>query len=369
MMEQGKISSLQSALLLYMGIISTSLLYLPSITASEAPIDFWMSPIFASAAGFLIVLVIHALSGLYPNRTFMEYLPRIIGDFPARCLGFLYLVTLLNMDGAIVRSYTELMLNAFLKLTPKSIIIVTIVFVCAVTVRSGIEVLGRCAQFFVPLIVLSLLVIVFLLQSSFDVKEIKPILAHGLGPPARGGRLVSTWFSEFFFLSFLIPYTRDAANSLKWSSFSVIAVLVTMVGMNLSILFLLGEDSARYLYPILIAARYISVSDFIENMESLIVVMWVVGLFIKISLFYYVTAVFAAQWMKLSDYRPIVFPTGLLIFAFAIWGLPNLMSLVARSSDGGDLNDLMFRLVLPVLLLAIAWLRTRLGGAGGGKEA
>ncbi|MBO7743111.1 endospore germination permease [Paenibacillus sp. MWE-103] len=363
MIEQGKISSFQAAILLYMGVLSTSLLYLPSITAAKAHNDFWMSPIFASVLGLLLVIVIYSLAKLYPNQTFMEYLPRIIGRIPALILGLLYLISLLNMDGAIVRSYTEFLLNAFISMTPKSIIIVTIIFVCAVTVRSGLEVIGRSAQFFTPFVILSLLFIVILLQSSFDFKEIQPILANGLGPPIRGGFIVSTWFSEFFFLAFLVPYTRDASKSMKWAFISVGAVLLTMVCMNLCILFMFGEDTGNYSYPILIAARYISMSDFIENMEILIVVIWVVGLFVKISLFYYITALCAAQWIGLSDYRPIVFPLGLLIFAFAVWGIPNLPALVARSSKGTDNNDLMFRFVIPAALLAVALLRSKFSAA------
>ena len=52
---------------------------------------------------------------------------------------------------------------------------------------------------------------------------------------------------------------------------------------------------------------------------------WVVGAFVKISVFYYVAALGTAQWLNLSDYRPVVWPLGIIIVEFSFWSLPNTM--------------------------------------------
>ena len=54
---------------------------------------------------------------------------------------------------------------------------------------------------------------------------------------------------------------------------------------------------------------------------------WIVGAFVKISVFYYVAALGTAQWLNLSDYRPVVWPLGILIVAFSFWSLPSTMEL------------------------------------------
>ncbi|MDQ7864807.1 hypothetical protein RCO48_38045 [Peribacillus frigoritolerans] len=38
---------------------------------------------------------------------------------------------------------------------------------------------------------------------------------------------------------------------------------------------------------------------------------WIVGAFVKISVFYYASALGTAQWLNLSDYCPVVWPIGI----------------------------------------------------------
>ena len=54
---------------------------------------------------------------------------------------------------------------------------------------------------------------------------------------------------------------------------------------------------------------------------------WVVGAFVKISVFYYVVALGTAQWLNFSDYRPVVWPLGIIIVEFSFWSLPSTVEL------------------------------------------
>lgn len=53
MIEKGKISSLQMAMLLYFIVLATAILTLPSVAGKDAKQDLWLSPIWASLIGFL----------------------------------------------------------------------------------------------------------------------------------------------------------------------------------------------------------------------------------------------------------------------------------------------------------------------------
>ncbi len=47
--------------------------------------------------------------------------------------------------------------------------------------------------------------------------------------------------------------------------------------------------------------------------------------------FYYVSALGTAQWLNLSDYRPVVWPIGILIVIFSLWSLPTASVDVSRN--------------------------------------
>ena len=146
-------------------------------------------------------------------------------------------------------------------------------------------------------------------------------------PPMKGAIVPSGWFTEFFLITFLLPFLADQKKGMKYGMMTVFAVMMTLVVVNLIVLFVLGSTTATKVYPLMNVARYISIGEFFEHLESIVMAIWVVGAFVKISVFYYAAALGTAQWLNLSDYRPVVWPLGILMVVFGFWSLPNSMEL------------------------------------------
>ncbi|WP_028394086.1 hypothetical protein [Bacillus cihuensis] len=86
---------------------------------------------------------------------------------------------------------------------------------------------------------------------------------------------------------------------------------------------------------------------------------WILGTFIKTSVFYYASVLSTAQWLNLSDYRPIVFPIGILIVIFSFWGFPSVMSL-SRYDIFAYFYYLSIQTLIPLILLLIAVSRKKI---------
>ena len=52
--------------------------------------------------------------------------------------------------------------------------------------------------------------------------------------------------------------------------------------------------------------------------------MWLSIIFIKMCLFHYVAVLGTAQWLGLSDYKPLSLPIALILVAVGVWTAPNL---------------------------------------------
>ena len=79
MIEKGKISALQLAMMFYVSIIVTGILFLPIIGYHFAERDFWIAPILSSIVGFMIVIVMCKLHNYYPKETIIQYSCSILG--------------------------------------------------------------------------------------------------------------------------------------------------------------------------------------------------------------------------------------------------------------------------------------------------
>ncbi|MFE4812869.1 endospore germination permease [Peribacillus simplex] len=358
-MEKGKISSLQMAFMMYPTIVATAILGVPSITAKYAKTDLWLSPIFAALIGFLTVYIAYKLHQIYPKQTVFQFTEKIIGRIPGKIFGLLLLFFYIQNTGLILRSYAEFVVGSFLVRTPISVIMLSMILLCAFIVRGGIEVLGRAAELFVPVFIFPICILIIFLIPDFDFKNIFPVLVNGLMPPIKGAIVPGGWFSEFFLIIFLLPFLADMKKGMKSGMMTVFAVMMTLIVVNLLVLFVLGSSTPSKNYPLMNVSRYISLANFFEHVESAVMAVWIVGAFVKISVFYYASALGTAQWLNLSDYRPVVWPIGILIVIFSFWSLPNTIDVSRNDISVFPLQGILMQTIIPLLLLVIAVVRKR----------
>ncbi|MEF3303680.1 GerAB/ArcD/ProY family transporter [Paenibacillus sp. GYB003] len=368
MIEQGKVSSYQMALLLYAMPIATGIVILPAITAKHAERNLWISPIVASLVGFLLVFVAYRLGKLYPGKTVMEYSIDIAGRIPGKALGFVFLFFYLHLGGIVVRQYGEFIVGNFFLKTPMVVVMGITVFACAIAIRSGLEVLGRCSQSFIVLLVLLVAAVTALLLPNMKPKNLLPILEYGMMPVIRGAVSPMDWFSSFFALAFLFPFLGDKDKGMKWGMISVFAVMLTMVVTNLAALFLFGEITADLTYPTMVAVRQVSLAGFIEHIEAIVMSIWILGAFIQICMHFYVIVLGTAQWLGLNAYRPLVYPLGFLLMATSVWVASDLQELSYFLGTSFAFYALAVRLAIPVLLFLIALVRNRRGASRTGRS-
>lgn len=358
MLEKGKISAFQMAIMMYPVVVGTSDLLVPGITAKFAKNDLWISPIIASLTGLLTVYIVYQLHRLYPKQTIIQYSEHIIGRIPGKVLGMIYLFFFLHVNGLIIRQYGEFIVGSFLPETPISVVISTIILVCAFAVRGGLEVLGRASQIFVPVVVFLWGLLLILLIPELEPKNMLPILEKGIMPPIMGAITPMGWFTHFILLSFILPFVTDQEKGMKLGILSVFCIMLTLVLLNMATLFIYGAETATYLYPVMRVSRYISFADFFENMESVIMAIWVSGTFIKISVYYYALVLGTTQWLNLSDYRPVIFPLGFLLVLFSFWSLPSLVALIDFFRFVPFYN-MTIEMMIPMFLLLIAVIQKR----------
>ncbi|WP_028400698.1 GerAB/ArcD/ProY family transporter [Ectobacillus panaciterrae] len=358
MIEKGKISAFQMAFLIVPPIISTAILNVPIVTGTFAHRDMWISPILASLNGFFTAFIVHQLHKMYPKETIIQYSQHIMGRILGKILGFVILFYFLYLSGTISQQYAGFIIATFLPKTPMIVVVGSMILLCAFAIRGGVEVLGRSAQIFVPLLILPLLLFVLLIP-QFKPENMFPIMEHGIMPPIMGATGAMVWFGEVFLISMLLPFLTDREKGMKWSMIAVVFSMLIMVYLDIISIFLLGELASDYTYPVFLVFRYISVATFFENFESVVIVIWVTGVFIKLSVFYYVLVLGTAQWLHLSDYRPLIFPLGFLVALFSIWVAPNMEELVKFIRTILPFYGTCIMTFIPILLLLIAIIQKR----------
>lgn len=363
MLEKGKISALQMELLIVPTIIATGILSIPSTAGKFALHDVWMTPIVGSLIGFLTVFIAWKLHQLFPKMTPVQYSEEILGKLLGKIFGLFLISFYIHNTGIIVRQYSDFITTNVLLETPAILTSVTIIFVSALAVRGGIEVIARSAVICTTLYLSTAISLLFLIK-DIDVTYMLPILENGLLPVMKGGFIHQAWFSEFFLLAFIFPFINNSKEGLKSGMRASLYVMLMLLYVNFFVLTLLGVSATNQFYPVYSIVRSITVLGFFENFEVIIMASWILGSFVKISIFLYVSSLGLAQLFRLSDYRLIVFPLSVFLIFFSYWGIPNLVVLVDYMSSIMPFYFVLVQTILPSTLLLIAYARRKRSESG-----
>lgn len=93
--------------------------------------------------------------------------------------------------------------------TPSVIFSITILFVSALAVRGGIEVIARSAVICTTLFMSTALSLLLLIK-DLEIGYMLPFLENGWLPVLRGSFIHQAWFSEFFLVAFLYPFMNHS---------------------------------------------------------------------------------------------------------------------------------------------------------------
>ncbi len=357
MLENGKISDHQTMLLLIATVLPTSIFSLPAFTAAEAKEDAWLSVIIASFIGVAVILNIVALGRKFPGKTILEYSEDIVGKIPGKFVGLILIGFFLYLTALTTREFTEFMLSVFLEDMPMLVLVVSILFVSALAVLQGLEVISRLNVILITIVVGFFLLSLVMAAEEFQPIRILPFFANGILPIIKGSFPVAGRIGEVFVLAFLLPYMNQTLSARR-TGLSAVLILTSLFSLTVLVAILCfgALQTGRLLFPNYMVARNIIITDIIERVESVFMLIWVVGAFTKITICYYITVLATGQWLKLSRYQSLVLPIGTLIVALVLIIHVNISELVGFLRKIWSPYALSIELGIPFILLTIAFI-------------
>ncbi|MCL6590434.1 MAG: spore germination protein [Firmicutes bacterium] len=295
------------------------------------------------AAGWIIVLLagvfslagfyfIYALIRKFPSRNIIEIGHEAGGPFIGTLTGLLMFLFFLALTSFILREYAETYILTILPRTPISVISFFLLGIMIYATVLGIEILTRVAWFFAPYLLTTLLIILFFSLSQGNIENLCPIL--GTGPLAifKHSLSHSSIFAEILLFALIAPLIRKQKRLARIGLASLLIAIIinAIVAMGIVLVFNYRE-AGRLIFPIFQLARLITFGEFIQRVESVFVFLWFFAAGVQLCGLFYGTVIGFAGAFKIKNYRPLVFPLGLLVFTISL--LPGSLSSAIQWND------------------------------------
>ncbi|OPX87887.1 MAG: Spore germination protein YndE [Pelotomaculum sp. PtaB.Bin013] len=358
MLEGGKISGRQAIFLMVGLVLPTAFLFVASGTARLAKQDGWLSILLAILVALLIACLAANLGRRFPDKTPFQYPEVILGRWPGKVVALLYIWFFIHMNSEIIREYGSFLVSAFMPETPIIVFELLIMVIAAYAVRNGLEVFTRANEIVLPVILVSNILLVIMATPEMDLKKLLPVFVdNGSVPIIKGAAMPALWMGEIFIMAVLIPYLNKTKEAFKIAASATIITGFFMIIAFVDIIAIFGpEVTAGWFFPSLNGARMIHLANFLDRLEPIIMIIWVAGALIKISILYWAAVLGSAQWLELKDYKPLVLPVGVILLALSIMAHDSIMDLFAFLSLFAP-AELIFMAGIPLLLLVVAVIR------------
>ncbi|QIZ08824.1 GerAB/ArcD/ProY family transporter [Priestia megaterium] len=364
-MEKAKISGSQLLVLIILFEMGSAILFGLGAGAKQAA---WIAVILGLIAGLLLFLVYHRLFMFYPDLPFTSYVQKITGNWIGRFIGLLYIVYFIYQAARILRDFGELLVTTIYTNTPIFVVHTLMILTIIYAIHKGFEVIARVGELYFGIIyffaILGMLLITF--SGLIHLENLQPILENRWMPILKTmtSQTINFPFGEMVVFTMVLPYLNDKKKAkivcIGGMILSGINITITVV-VNIAAL---GIDFIkRTPFPLLSTISKIQIADFIERLDVLFMLYLIIGGFFKITLYLYAAIAGTADIFQFKEQRKLRFPIGIIVLFASVTVAANYSEHMKEGEIGYPYLHWPFQIIIPVILLVIAYLRNARNGS------
>ncbi|WP_229106877.1 GerAB/ArcD/ProY family transporter [Paenibacillus sp. 1001270B_150601_E10] len=332
---------------------------------SDAKEAAWISTLLGMLLGLVLFTVVCYILKDHPYQPFTVVLESLIGKVLGKTLAFLYTLFFIYQATRQFNDFALLMNVSIFEETPLLIIHLMMVLAISYVLSLGIVALARTGEiFYLVMFVMIVLASLFIMVSGvLDVHRLMPILGDGVSSILQSfPKALNFPFSEVIAFAMFTPYLKRSDSLLRTGIVSLMisgGVLTWITVLNISVL---GVDIvSQSFFPFLMSIGEVNISDFIQRLDAIAVMMLIIGVFFKASIFYLAAVIAVSHLFKMSDYKKILLIVGTTIFLSALIVSPNS----SHHLQEGLVSDqwliyLPFEITIPVILAMGIWIYKKL---------
>ena len=328
--------------------------------------DVWIVNLLSTLFGCVLYSVYISLYKKYPDLPMTGYVRKIWGKYFGSLFSFCYIIYFVYLASRVLRDFEELLISSTYRYTSIITLGICMILVLIYGVHLGVEAFARVTCLCFAIIIISLLILnlMFVLGGYTRLENLQPVLGNGWGKVWK--ELVPTGitvpFGELITFTMILPYLNKKTSPVKVGLLAIILGGVSLTLNSIILLSVLGPEALlRSNFPALTAVSYINIADFIERLDSFILVLMIILGFIKISIFYFCAIIGSADLFQMKSSPVFIYLVGGVIFFSSLMIAPSYQAHVDEGLKAVPyLLHLPLLIGIPFLLLLTAYIKQKL---------
>ncbi|CAK7087328.1 endospore germination permease [Tissierella sp.] len=360
MRESNKISTKQIRALVVSTIVGVGILSLPNEVAVLLGKDGWIAIIIGGLLMAAGIIIINKLFDLYPDKDFFEIGEEVLGKWIFNIFLIFVFSYLVGLMSSVARNLAEILKAFLLETTPTEIMIVTFVLTTSYIARSEIQIIGRAAYLIYPVILGFIIFLIFVSLPNSDFTNILPVFQSSMKGLPKSIEVSFFSYLGFEILLFSIPFTEERKKTLKASLTGIGIVMAMYVIIFILCLSQYGiHHLQRQTFPTLSIIKEIDLPGyFIENLDGLVMAIWVLIVFATMASTYYSAGKVLSKLFITRDHSLFIIP--LLPIVYIVSLIPqNIIEVNKQLGTFINYSGLVSIFILPILIYCIGYIKLR----------
>jgi len=319
-MSKSKIGTTEAVLVILTVIISHSILSLPRDMIVRTQSATIVNIIYITVICTLISLLIYKLFKKFGNSDIIDVSEYLGGKFFKVIIGCIFIFYFMASSSILLRNFCEAIGLVYFQMTPIIFIILLFVIGSCISNRLGFNVSLKVNLIIIPIALLSIIFIFIANFKNFDIQKIFPILGTGFNNTFFAGLLNLSAFEGILYLFFLPPYLKEPE---KYKRISIISTILTGIYLILCVSIILfifpSFFTTNEIMPLYSAARYISFGNFLQRLESIFMLVWILAFISYLTIACKFAVSIFQKLTNIKNTKEIINIFGLLIIAISMF--------------------------------------------------
>lgn len=357
-MNKEIITNKQGISIIVLFILGSSIVLSPGGRAKQ---DAWIAIIIALLIALPSVFVYSRLLSIYPEKKFFDILQDIFGKKIAKGVSILFVGYSFHLGALVLRNFSEFITIVSVPDTPQMIITILLGIVCIIIAKSGIELLGRWANFILPFLLFIIFATVVLVLPDAHFSNMMPILYNGFGPVLKGAFATYTFpLAETVILCMVFCSIKTKFNVYKvyYIGLSIGTCILLLISIR-NVLVLGAELVATTYFPSYTSVSIINILNFFQRIEVLVSATFLFAGIVKISACLLAASQGVSYILSIPNYRSVVVPIAFLMMNLSYIIYKNSMEMFEWAKNIYPLYAIPFQIIIPLFILLCAEVKNR----------
>lgn len=318
-MRENKLSKFEGICFILICMINEIILNIPQNFIITTGTGALINLIIISIITFLFCFFISKLFKNFSNSDLIDISEFVGGKILKFIIGFIFILFFILLASLAISHFSHLIKTIYFHKSPILFVFMFFIFGMLVANILGFNSIKKTACLIIPFSIISLIILSVNSFDEFTLYRLTPILGKNIKTTFLSGLINISSFSIVIYYYFITPFLinkKDHFKIIKYTlliSFILIGLLIIAILTRFS-----GFGNSETINSVYMLTRSISLSDFLQRVDALFILLWIISLYIYLSILLFWTIHIFGKLFNIKNKKSLSYSFSFLILGLTI---------------------------------------------------